>query len=910
MRVKIVDPSESRKRYAIPAGDVLISDQDLDARRLPLSLAAAAEAKVSASFTDEAGQAHEVSLTVDAQSKMSFALDGRVFQVWNGKKMLNFESVRPKSSSPYGLSSCDVGVDATCFPGALTDSMWEETFAGSTDTKPYGPQAIGIDVGFPDSHALLGMPEHTNKLLLTSLSKMEEPYRFFNLDVFEYELDSAMALYGAIPMVTALYESSKTASSFFWSNPSDTFVWVEREKVASKSESFTDWVSESGSFDAFVLPGPSPADTVVQYHSLTGPAAMPPVFSLGKHQCRWNYVDTADVEQVDRNFDKYDMPYDVLWLDIEHTDGKRYFTWDNRHFKEPAKMIEDLSSRGRKMVTIVDPHIKVDTNYQVYKGMPLWTQKKETKMIDDPNDRKPVDWDQPATIPDPNAQVPEDWNAEEDGEYERPQVSNPDYKGTWTARKVPDPNVASADFEGWCWPGNSKYPDFTSPKVREYWAQQFAYNKYGGSTKDLFTWNDMNEPSVFNGPEVTMPLDALHEGMVEHRDVHNLYGYYHHRATFEGHQFREPTQRPFVLSRAFFAGTHRYGAIWTGDNFARWDHYQISVPMLLSMSMCGLSFIGADVGGFFKHPDKQLITRWHQFGAVAYPFYRSHAHLETPRREPWMYDQEVVDHVRVASRLRYSFLPMWYTLFAEHVFKGLPVVRPLWFDHMSDTSLYESDHADKALVVGENFLVVAADNPHTEPSVPVYLPGPDEWYDFWTGVRHKSGPQSLQNSWDHVPIFIRAGAILCTKSRARRSTQAQTRDPYTLTIYADGEGRAGGRLYVDDGASTSYESGAFVYQKFDFAAGVLRSEALSIGHRHVRPDIPQKAVQESVGVGIERIDVRGTSFTRAVLAMTASQAPVPLTVKRLNDVLTIKLPQIEVGKHGWEIRLGGDELLA
>ena len=72
--------------------------------------------------------------------------------------------------------------------------------------------------------------------------------------------------------------------------------------------------------------------------------------------------------KVDRNFDKYDMPYDVLWLDIEHTDGKRYFTWDNRHFKEPAKMIEDLSSRGRKMVTIVDPHIKVDNNYHVYKG--------------------------------------------------------------------------------------------------------------------------------------------------------------------------------------------------------------------------------------------------------------------------------------------------------------------------------------------------------------------------------------------------------------------------------------------------------------------------------------------------------------------------------------------------------------
>merc|ERR1712078_627002 len=130
---------------------------------------------------------------------------------------------------------------------------------------------------------------------------------------------------------------------------------------------------------------------------------------------------------------------------------------------------------------------------------------------------------------------------------------------------------------------------------------------------------------------------------------------------------------------------------------------------------------------------------------------------------------------------------------------------------------------------------------------------------------------TVTNSPDHVPIFIRAGAILCTKSRARRSTEAQTRDPYTITVYADAEGRASGRLYVDDGASTSYETGAFVYQKFDFAAGVLRSEAIPVGHSHVRADIPQKAelLAGLVGVGIERIDVRGTAFTRAVVRASA-----------------------------------------
>lgn len=71
------------------------------------------------------------------------------------------------------------------------------------------------------------------------------------------------------------------------------------------------------------------------------------------------------------------------------------------------------------------------------------------------------------------------------------------------------------------------YLDFINPEVRKYWAGKFAYDKYIGSTKDVFIWNDMNEPSVFSGPEVTMHKDAVHFGGWEHRDVHNVYGFYH-----------------------------------------------------------------------------------------------------------------------------------------------------------------------------------------------------------------------------------------------------------------------------------------------------------------------------------------------------------------------------------------------
>jgi mannosyl-oligosaccharide alpha-1,3-glucosidase len=94
-------------------------------------------------------------------------------------------------------------------------------------------------------------------------------------------------------------------------------------------------------------------------------------------------------------------------------------------------------------------------------------------------------------------------------------------------------------------------------------------DKYKGSTLSLFTWNDMNEPSVFNGPEVSMPKDTTNLLGVEHREWHNLYGMYQQRATAEGQVLRSGGKdRPFVLSRAFFAGSQRFGAIWTGDNAA------------------------------------------------------------------------------------------------------------------------------------------------------------------------------------------------------------------------------------------------------------------------------------------------------------------------------------------------------
>lgn len=498
-----------------------------------------------------------------------------------------------------------------------TEGMWEEKFGDHLDSKPFGPMSVGGDIVFPQSNHLFGLPEHASSTQLRPTtgngSYYKEPYRLYNLDVFEYELDETMSLYGEVPLIVSQSKISDTVG-VFWFNPTETFVDV-KELENSEQGLQTHWMSESGILDLFLLPGPSPRALYEQYGHLTGYTPMPPMFSLGYHQCRWNYRDEADVFQVHEKFEELDYPYDVLWLDIEHTDGKRYFTWDKNQFPSPLEMQKTLNDHGHKMVTIVDPHIKRDDNYYIHKE---------------------------ATA-----------------------------KGLYIKDKNGD-----KDYDGWCWPGSSSYLDFTDSGVRDWWANQFSYDKYSGSSSSLFIWNDMNEPSVFNGPEVSMQKDLRNLNGIEHREWHNLYGILFHRATSEGLIQRDGdgNSRSFVLSRSFFAGSQRYGAIWTGDNKASWDHLKISTPMLLSLNVAALSFVGADVGGFFGNPDAELMTRWMQVGAYQ-PFFRGHAHHDAKRREPWMFGEEWTTKMRNVAMARYALLPYWYNVFRESNVSGMPAMR-------------------------------------------------------------------------------------------------------------------------------------------------------------------------------------------------------------------------------------------
>ncbi len=185
----------------------------------------------------------------------------------------------------------------------------------------------------------------------------------------------------------------------------------------------------------------------------------------------------------------------------------------------------------------------------------------------------------------------------------------------------------------------------------------------------------MNEPSVFDGPEITVPKDTIHAGGWENRDVHNINGMMFQNRTFQALLAREsPAKRPFVLSRSFFAGSHRYGTIWTGDNTGTWEHLAGQTAMLLSNNIVGMSFCGADVGGFFGNPPPEMLVRWYQTGAFM-PFFRGHAHIDTKRREPYLFHEPIRGYLRDMIRLRYQMLPIWYNAFHDASLTGVPIIR-------------------------------------------------------------------------------------------------------------------------------------------------------------------------------------------------------------------------------------------
>ena len=358
-------------------------------------------------------------------------------------------------------------------------------------------------------------------------------------------------------------------------------------------------------------------------------------------------------------------------------------------------------------------------------------------------------------------------------------------------------------------------------------------------------WNDMNEPSVFDSPTLTMPVDVVHRidepgfrtRTATHAEIHNVYGMENSRATFEGLLALKPDQRPFVLTRASYAGGQRYAATWTGDNSSSWNHLRMTTPMLENLGLSGFAFTGADVGGYAGTPSTDLLTKWFEVAAFQ-PIDRDHTEKGSGDQEPWVGGPEQEAIRRRFIETRYRLMPYFYTLAEEASRTGLPLVRPIFLEfpnaaadrHPLDVELT----ASAEFLLGPDLLIAPAPWPDQMEDYPVELPSRD-WYDFWTGAKIPAPPPPPPAS-EHdpvnpaaapltttahpelatLPVFVRGGTILPMEPLVQ-STDETPQGPLELRVYPGdaGEGRAcGGGLYLDDGKTMAYQHGNFLRVSF------------------------------------------------------------------------------------------------
>ncbi|MDD3224455.1 MAG: glycoside hydrolase family 31 protein [Clostridium sp.] len=356
------------------------------------------------------------------------------------------------------------------------------------------------------------------------------------------------------------------------------------------------------------------------------------------------------------------------------------------------------------------------------------------------------------------------------------------------------------------WPGDALYPDFSNEKVRKWWADnQKIMIDYGVSG----IWNDMNEPASFNGP---LPEDVMfnNEGTrSQHKEIHNVYGHLMSKATNEGIK-KYTGKRPFVITRACYAGTQKYSTVWTGDNKSIWQHLRMSIPMLMNLGLSGISFCGTDVGGFGEDCSAELLSRWVQVGCFT-PLFRNHSSIFTRDQEPWAFDEKTEDINKKYIKLRYKFIPYLYDLFFKGEKTGLPIICSLMLYYENDENTYE---INDEFLCGENILV----SPVVEQGKTrklVYLPKGNDWIDYWTKETLKGGQYIIKKApLDVCPIYIKSGSIIPNYPEQNYIGEKEINE-LAFDIYIGEKERCSYINYEDDGESFDYKKGIYNMYKIN-----------------------------------------------------------------------------------------------
>ncbi|MGU8165707.1 glycoside hydrolase family 31 protein [Clostridium perfringens] len=574
----------------------------------------------------------------------------------------------------------------------------------------------------------------------------------FNTDDPETD-DDSITYYKTIPFYVALKEEA--TYGIFFDNSFRSYFDMGKEMG---DRIFFGAIG--GQIQYYFIPGESIKEVVKNYTALTGRMEMPPLWSLGYQQCRFSYFSQEELRELVKTFEEKDIPLDVVYLDIDYMDGFRVMTFKTPNFDDAAGLISDLKEKGIRTITIIDPGVKVDEEYDVFK------RGKEgnhfTKKLD--------------------------------GEM----------------------------FIGAVWPGDSAFPDFSNKDCREWWKSELK--KFISEHGMDGIWNDMNEPCVFNNDHKTMLETCLHNsdnGVIEHKEFHNRYGFEMSRCSKEAQEELHPNERGFSMTRATYAGGQRYSSVWTGDNMSLWSQMRMSISMNANLGISGFSFVGNDVSGFGLDSSEELFIRWMEMGPFI-PIFRNHSNMYTRRQEPWAFGPRAEKIAKKSIELRYELLPYIYDLYYISHKEGLPIFRPMIMEYEKDMNLL---NMREQFMLGEN-MIVAPVLYEGERSKTVYLPK-GSWFNYFTMEKLQGGKwYKLPCELDEILVFVKEGAIIPTYNKKFRNVKER---PKNILLKVFGE-NAKGFHYNDDGHSMEYLEGKYTYMDIKVVDGKEELKLINNGY--------------------------------------------------------------------------------
>ncbi len=318
-------------------------------------------------------------------------------------------------------------------------------------------------------------------------------------------------------------------------------------------------------------------------------------------------------------------------------------------------------------------------------------------------------------------------------------------------------------------------------------------------------WGDLGEPEVFPSKARTWAGKA--------DEVHNIYGHNWAKLVAEGYQTDFPKQRPFILMRAGYSGSQRFGMIpWSGDVSRSWGGLQSQMEIALQMGMQGLAYMHSDLGGFAgDYYDNELYLRWLQYG-VFQPIFRPHAQEEVAS-EVARKDIITKAKAKKSVELRYQLMPYNYTLAFENSTKGTPLMRPLFFEEPSNSAL---QNEKESYLWGNAFLV----KPITQAGVTsteVYFPKSSNWFDFYTDKKHRAGStEKVKVNENYIPVFVRGGSFIPMIKTIQNTTQYSLKNIDLHYYFDESVTQSSGQLYHDNGETpNAFENGAYELLQFN-----------------------------------------------------------------------------------------------